>query len=147
MVRRADRAVGTIANGRAIPRRAHPGRGWAYIARPASPPQRPMRWKGYKSMSTSSGAEDIIYSNLFTGARQLPEPSVWRRHGPGKTCRRRIRQDELWHRRLGERAKPKAWKKSWGSARRPQHRERWCPRPSSDRGFKKEYAEALDPAL
>ena len=86
-------------------------------ARPSSRPRKPTRSKAYKEMITSSSAEDIVYSNLFTGVHgNYLKPSIVKAGlDPDESADLRSLQDELWHRCLRRARKPKAWKEIWGS--------------------------------
>ena len=73
---------GAIANGRAIRAARILGADFAYIGSAFIATKEANAVEGYKQMITASSAEDIVYSNLFTGVRQLSEAVDRRgRHG------------------------------------------------------------------
>ena len=93
---------GAIANGRAIRAARILGADFAYIGSAFIATEEANAVEGYKQMITSSSAEDIVYSNLFTGVHGNYLEAVDRR---GRSQSRRSAdlrslQDELWHRRL-----------------------------------------------
>ena len=63
MVRRPDCAVGCDRQWPRHPRRADPGRDFAYIGSAFIATAEANAVEGYKQMITSAAAEDIVYSN------------------------------------------------------------------------------------
>ena len=69
--------------------------------------------KGYKQMITESGAEDIVYSNLFTGVwGNYLKPSIAK---AGMDPDNLERSDPTTMNFAENREKPKSWKEIWGS--------------------------------
>ena len=93
---------GTIANGRAIRAARILGADFAYIGSAFIATSEANAVESYKDMITRSGAEDIVYSNLFTGVHgnYLKPSIVAAGMDPGKSADVRSIQDELWHRCL-----------------------------------------------
>src|SRR6476660_4382695 len=122
---------GTIANGRAIRAARILGADFAYIGSAFIATEEANAVEGYKQMITSSSAEDIVYSNLFTGVHgHYLKPSIIKAGlNPG------------------ERSKPKAWKEIWGSGQGIGGIGKVLPAAELIARFKKEYDEAVDPAL
>ena len=121
---------GAIATGRAIRAARVLGADFAYIGSAFIATREANAVEGYKQMITSSTAEDIVYSNLFTGV-QTSDPSKMS-FGTDAS---------------GERAKPKAWKEIWGSGQGVGSVAKVLPAAELIARFKKEYDEALDPPL
>ena len=88
---------------------------WRTSARASSPPWRRTRATAYKQMLVASGAEDIVYTSLFSGvARQLPARQRGEdRHGSGQSAAGRQEQDEF--RRAAAAPALKAWKDIWSA--------------------------------
>ena len=69
--------------------------------------------EGYKRMITESGAEDIVYSNLFTGVwGNYLKPSIAK---AGMDPDNLERSDPTTMNFAENREKPKSWKEIWGS--------------------------------
>ena len=69
--------------------------------------------EGYKQMITESGAEDIVYSNLFTGVwGNYLKPSIAK---AGMDPDNLERSDPTTMNFAENREKPKSWKEIWGS--------------------------------
>ena len=104
---------GAIANGRSILAARAMGADLAYIGSPFIATDEANAQPEYKDMIVASGAEDIVYSNLFTGVHgNYLKPSI---------ARAGMDPDNLEHSdpsamNFGEnREKPKSWKEIWGS--------------------------------
>jgi nitronate monooxygenase len=135
---------GAIGNGRAIRAARVLGADFAYIGSAFIATTEANAVEGYKQMVTTSTAEDIVYSNLFTGVHGTP-------------CRRsqgRLNPDEL---PTSDPSKmvlaptPPAsaqaeGKKSGALVGYRRHRQ-GLPAAELIARFKKEYDEAVDPAL
>ena len=140
---------GAIGNGRAIRAARMLGADFAYIGSAFIATTEANAVEGYKQMITTSAAEDIVYSNLFTGVHgnYLKPSIVAAGMDPGQSAGVRSVEDEFRHRRLGERAKPKAWKEIWGSGQGVGSVGKVVPAAELIARFKKEYDEAVDPPL
>jgi nitronate monooxygenase len=140
---------GAIANGRAVRAARILGADFAYIGSAFIATAEANAVEGYKQMITASAAEDIVYSNLFTGVHgNYLKPSIVAAgmdpenlptSDPSKMS---FGTDES-----GERAKPKAWKEIWGSGQGVGSVAKVLPAAELIARFKKEYAEAIDPPL
>ena len=80
---------GAIANGRAIRAARMLGADFAYIGSAFIATEEANAVEGYKEMITASAAEDIVYSNLFTGVHgnYLKPSIVAAGMDPGQPCR------------------------------------------------------------
>jgi Dioxygenases related to 2-nitropropane dioxygenase len=87
---------------------------------------------GYKEMITASTAEDIVYSNLFTGVHgNYLKPSIVAAGlDPDNLPESDASKMSFGTDPSGERAKPKAWKEIWAAGRASAASARSCPRPS-----------------
>ena len=105
--------------------------------------------EGYKQMITSSSAEDIVYSNLFTGVHgnYLKPSIVAAGMDPDNLPTSDPSKMSFGTDASGERAKPKAWKEIWGSGQGVGSIGKVLPAAELIARFKKEYDEAVDPAL
>ena len=105
--------------------------------------------EGYKQMITSAGAEDIVYSNLFTGVHgnYLKPSIVAAGMDPENLPTSDPSKMSFGTDASGERAKPKAWKEIWGSGQGVGSVAKVLPAAELIARLKKEYAEAVDPAL
>lgn len=140
---------GAIANGRAIKAARILGADFAYIGSAFIATNEANAVPKYKEMVTASAAEDIIYSNLFTGVHgNYLKPSILaagldpanlETSDPSKMS---FKIDEN-----GERAKPKAWKEIWGSGQGIGAIKEIVPAGELVARFKREYDAANDPAL
>jgi len=108
---------GTIANGRAIRAARIIGADFAYIGSAFIATQAANAVEGYKAMITNSSAEDIVYSNLFTGVHgnYLKPSIVAAGMDPDNLPTSDPSKMSFGTDASGERAKPKAWKEIWGS--------------------------------
>ncbi len=140
---------GAIANGRAIRAARVLGADFAYIGSAFIATREANAVERYKEMITTSGADDIVYSNLFTGVHgNYLKPSIvaagmdpdnLEQSDPSKM---NFGTDES-----GERAKPKAWKEIWGAGQGIGSIDAVLPAGELIARFKKEYDEAIDPPL
>ncbi|NEV79316.1 nitronate monooxygenase, partial [Rhodopseudomonas sp. BR0C11] len=140
---------GAIANGRAIRAARVLGADFAYIGSAFIATKEANAVDRYKEMITTSGADDIVYSNLFTGVHgNYLKPSIvaagmdpdnLEQSDPSKM---NFGTDEA-----GERAKPKAWKEIWGAGQGIGSINDVLPAGELIARFKKEYDEAIDPPL
>jgi len=140
---------GAIANGRAIRAARILGADFAYIGSAFIATKEANAVESYKSMITSSTAEDIVYSNLFTGVHgnYLRPSIVAAGMDPENLPTSDPTKMSFGTDTSGERAKPKAWKEIWGSGQGVGSVSKILPAAELIGRFKKEYDEALDPAL
>ena len=108
---------GAIANGRAIRAARILGADFAYIGSAFIATAEANAVEGYKQMITASAAEDIVYSNLFTGVHgnYLKPSIVAAGMDPENLPTSDPSKMSFGTDASGERAKPKAWKEIWGS--------------------------------
>ena len=104
---------GAIANGRSILAARAMGADFAYIGSPFIATDEANAQSEYKEMIVASGAEDIVYSNLFTGVHgNYLKPSIARAGMDPDN----LEQSDPTKMNFGEnREKPKSWKEIWGS--------------------------------
>jgi len=140
---------GTIANGRAIRAARVLGADFAYIGSAFIATAEANAVESYKDMITRSGAEDIVYSNLFTGVHgnYLKPSIVAAGMDPENLPTSDPSKMSFGTDASGERAKPKAWKEIWGSGQGVGSIAKVMPAAELIARFKKEYDEAVDPAL
>ena len=140
---------GAIANGRAIRAARLLGADFAYIGSAFIATAEANAVEGYKQMITSSGAEDIVYSNLFTGVHgnYLKPSIVAAGMDPNNLPQSDASKMSFGTDASGERAKPKAWKEIWGSGQGVGSIGKVEPAAELIARFKKEYDTAVDPAL
>jgi nitronate monooxygenase len=100
-------------------------------------------------MITTSAAEDIVYSNLFTGVHgnYLKKSIVAAGMDPDNLPESDPSKMNFGTDDSGERPKPKAWKEIWGSGQGVGSVARVVPTAELIARFKKEYDEAIDPPL
>ena len=104
---------GAIANGRSILAAQAMGSDLAYIGSPFIATTEANAVQDYKDMIVASGAEDIVYSNLFTGVDgNYLKPSIAR---AGMDPDNLEQSDPSKMNFGGDREKPKSWKEIWGS--------------------------------
>ncbi|MCF3594968.1 nitronate monooxygenase family protein [Rhodobacteraceae bacterium LMO-12] len=104
---------GAIANGPSILAARAMGADLAYIGSPFIATDEANAVPEYKDMIVSSGAEDIVYSNLFTGVHgNYLKPSIAR---AGMDPDNLETSDPTKMNFGGDREKPKSWKEIWGS--------------------------------
>ncbi|SIN87426.1 nitronate monooxygenase [Bradyrhizobium erythrophlei] len=140
---------GAIATGRAIRAARILGADFAYIGSAFIATAEANAVEGYKQMITAAGAEDIVYSNLFTGVHgnYLKPSIVAAGMDPENLPTSDPSKMSFGTDASGERAKPKAWKEIWGSGQGVGSVAKVLPAAELIARFKKEYAEAIDPAL
>jgi nitronate monooxygenase len=140
---------GAIANGRAIRAARVLGADFAYIGSAFIATKEANAVEAYKEMITSSSAEDIVYSNLFTGVHgNYLKPSIVRAGlNPDDLPTSDPTKMSFGTDASGERTKPKAWKEIWGSGQGVGNIDKVLPAAELIARLKKEYEEAVDPAL
>ena len=138
-----------IGNGRAIRAARMLGADFAYIGSAFIATAEANAVEGYKQMITTSAAEDIVYSNLFTGVHgnYLKPSIVAAGMDPDNLPESDASKMSFGTDASGERAKPKAWKEIWGSGQGVGSVGKVVPATERIARFKKEYDEAVDPAL
>jgi nitronate monooxygenase len=140
---------GAIANGRAIRAARLLGADFAYIGSAFIATKEANAVERYKEMITSSGAEDIVYSNLFTGVHgnYLKPSIVASGMDPDSLPQSDASKMSFGTDDSGERVRPKAWKEIWGSGQGIGSLDEIVPAAELIARFKKEYDEAVDPSL
>jgi nitronate monooxygenase len=140
---------GAIANGRAIRAARLLGADFAYIGSAFIATKEANAVERYKEMITSSGAEDIVYSNLFTGVHgnYLKPSIVAAGMDPENLPQSDASKMSFGSDASGERVRPKAWKEIWGSGQGVGSLTKVMPAAELIARLKKEYDEALDPPL
>jgi nitronate monooxygenase len=140
---------GAIANGRAIRAARILGADFAYIGSAFIATTEANAVEGYKEMITTSSAEDIVYSNLFTGVHgNYLKPSIVNAGlNPDDLPTSDPSKMSFGTDASGERTKPKAWKEIWGSGQGIGGIGKVVPAAELIARFKKEYDEAVDPAF
>jgi len=104
---------GAIANGRSILAAQALGADLAYIGSPFIATEEANAVPDYKQMIVEAGAEDIVYSNLFTGVHgNYLKPSVAR---AGMDPDNLETSDPSAMNFGADREKPKSWKEIWGA--------------------------------
>jgi nitronate monooxygenase len=104
---------------------------------------------GYKAMVVEYGADDIVYSNAFTGVHgNYLKPSI-KNAGldPEALPTSDKTQMSFATSDSGERTKPKAWKDIWGSGQGIGSVKGICSVEEFVARLRREYAEASDPAF
>src|SRR5881227_608882 len=137
---------GAIANGRAIRAARVLGADFAYIGSAFIATEEANAVEGYKEMITSSSAEDIVYSNLFTGVHgNYLKPSIVAAGlDPANLATSDTSKMSFGTDASGERAKPKAWKQIWGSGQGVGSIGKVVPAAELIARFKHEYEAAVD---
>ncbi|WP_024505939.1 nitronate monooxygenase family protein [Bradyrhizobium sp. ARR65] len=140
---------GAIATGKAIRAARILGADFAYIGSAFIATEEANAADRYKEMITTSGAEDIVYSNLFTGVHgnYLKPSIVAAGMDPENLPTSDPSKMSFGTDASGERAKPKAWKEIWGSGQGVGSIGKIVPAAELIARFKKEYDEAVDPPL
>jgi nitronate monooxygenase len=140
---------GAIANGRAIRAARLFGADFAYIGSAFIATKEANAVERYKEMIASSGAEDIVYSNLFTGVHgNYLKPSIMAAGmDPENLPQSDASKMSFGTDDSGERVRPKAWKEIWGSGQGIGSLDKIVPAAELIARFKKEYDEAVDPPL
>jgi nitronate monooxygenase len=105
--------------------------------------------ESYKQMITTSTAEDIVYSNLFTGVHgnYLKPSIVAAGMDPDNLPESDPSKMSFGTDESGERARPKAWKEIWGSGQGVGSVGNIVPAAELIGRFRREYDEAVDPPL
>jgi len=140
---------GTIANGRAIRAARIIGADFAYIGSAFIATKEANAVEKYKEMIAGSTADDIVYSNLFTGVHgNYLKPSILAAGmDPENLPTSDPSKMSFGTDASGERAKPKAWKEIWGSGQGVGSISKVVPAAELIARFRKEYEDAVDPAL
>ena len=140
---------GAIANGRAIRAARVLGADFAYVGSAFIATTEANAVPGYKTMIADSTAEDIVYSNLFTGVHgnYLKPSIVAAGMDPDNLPVSDPTKMNFGTDDKGERAKPKAWKEIWGSGQGIGSVKKVVPVAELVARFKSEYDAAVDPAL
>jgi nitronate monooxygenase len=140
---------GAIAYGRAIRAARLLGADFAYIGSAFIATKEANAVERYKEMITTSGAEDIVYSNLFTGVHgNYLKPSIAASGmDPDNLPQSDASKMSFGTDDSGERVRPKAWKEIWGSGQGIGSLDEVVPAAELIARFKKEYDEAVDPPL
>jgi nitronate monooxygenase len=140
---------GAIANGRAVRAARLLGADFAYIGSAFIATKEANAVERYKEMIATSGAEDIVYSNLFTGVHgNYLKPSIMAAGmDPENLPQSDASKMSFGTDDSGERVKPKAWKEIWGSGQGIGSLDEIVPAAELIARFKKEYDEAVDPPL
>ncbi|MBI5261456.1 MAG: nitronate monooxygenase [Bradyrhizobium sp.] len=140
---------GAIGSGKAIRAARILGADFAYIGSAFIATKEANAVERYKEMITSSAAEDIVYSNLFTGVHgNYLKPSIIAAGmDPDNLPTSDPSKMNFGTDASGERAKPKAWKEIWGSGQGIGSVDKVVPAAELIARLKKEYDEATDPPL
>ncbi|MFZ5733623.1 MAG: NAD(P)H-dependent flavin oxidoreductase [Pseudomonadota bacterium] len=140
---------GSIGTGRAIRAARVLGADFAYIGSAFIATKEANAVERYKEMITTSASEDIVYSNLFTGVHgNYLKPSIAAAGmDPDNLPESDPSKMNFGTDASGERQRPKAWKEIWGSGQGIGSIDKVLPAAELIARFKKEYAEAVDPAL
>src|ERR1700743_900965 len=136
---------GAITNGRPIRAARILGADFAYIGSAFIATKEANAVEGYKSMITSSNAEDIVYSNLFTGVHgnYLKPSIVAAGMDPNNLPTSDASKMSFVTDASGERAQPKAWKEIWGSGQGVGSLKQVMPAAELIARFRREYDEAV----
>jgi nitronate monooxygenase len=137
---------GAIGNGGAIRAARVLGADFAYIGSAFIATQEANAPENYKEMIASSSAEDIVYSNLFTGVHgnYLKPSIVAAGMDPENLPVSDPSKMNFGTDASGERNKPKAWKEIWGSGQGIGSIDKVQPVSELVARFKKEYDAAVD---
>ena len=140
---------GAIANGRAIRAARILGADFAYIGSAFIATSEANAVERYKEMITSASAEDIVYSNLFTGVHgnYLKPSIVAAGMDPDALPTSDPSKMSFGTDTSGERAKPKAWKEIWGSGQGVGSVGKVVPAAELIARLKTEYDAAQDQPL
>ena len=140
---------GAMGNGKAIRAARVLGADLAYIGSAFIATKEANAVENYKEMIAGSTADDIVYSNLFTGVHgNYLKPSILAAGmDPENLPTSDPTKMNFGTDASGERAKPKAWKEIWGSGQGIGSVEGIVPAADLIARFKKEYEEAIDPPL
>jgi nitronate monooxygenase len=140
---------GAIGTGRAIRAARMLGADFAYIGSAFIATAEANAVEKYKEMIAGSSAEDIVYSNLFTGVHgnYLKPSIVAAGMDPDNLPVSDPSKMNFGTDASGERAKPKAWKEIWGSGQGIGSIDKVLPAAELIARLKREYDEAIDPPL
>jgi nitronate monooxygenase len=140
---------GAIATGRGIRAARMLGADFAYIGSAFIATQEANADDAYKQMITTSSADDIVYSNLFTGVygNYLKPSIVAAGMDPNNLPVSDPTKMNFGSDANGERVRPKAWKQIWGSGQGIGSIDTIVPAAEFIARLKKEYHEATDPPL
>ncbi|MGY4599067.1 nitronate monooxygenase [Bradyrhizobium sp. GM22.5] len=140
---------GAIGNGKAIRAARILGADFAYIGSAFIATKEANAVDKYKEMIAGATADDIVYSNLFTGVHgNYLKPSILAAGmDPENLPTSDPSKMNFGTDASGERAKPKAWKEIWGSGQGVGSIDGIVPAAEMIARFKKEYDEAVDPPL
>jgi nitronate monooxygenase len=140
---------GAIGTGHAIRAARVLGADFAYIGSAFIATQEANAPEAYKDMIASSAAEDIIYSNLFTGVHgnYLKPSIVAAGMDPENLPVSDPSKMNFATDASGERNKPKAWKEIWGSGQGIGSVEKVVPVAELVARLTKEYEAAIDGPL
>lgn len=140
---------GAIGNGGAIRAARVLGADFAYIGSAFIATQEANAPENYKEMIASSSADDIVYSNLFTGVHgnYLKPSIVAAGMDPENLPVSDPSKMNFGTDASGERNKPKAWKEIWGSGQGIGSVDKVQPVSELVARLKKEYDAAVDAPL
>lgn len=140
---------GAIGNGRAVRAARVLGADFAYIGSAFIATAEANAPDAYKSMIATSSAEDIVYSNLFTGVHgNYLKPSIIAAGmDPDNLPVSDPSKMNFGTDASGERNKPKAWKEIWGSGQGIGSVEKVVPVAELVARLKREYDAAVDVPL
>ena len=130
---------GAIGNGRAIRAARMLGADFAYIGSAFIATNEANAVEGYKQMITASTAEDIVYSNLFTGVHgnYLKPSIVAAGMDPDNLPESDRVEDELRHRRLGRARQAESLEGNLGQRPGRRQRRQGRARRRTDRALQK----------
>ncbi len=140
---------GAMGTGRAIRAARVLGADFAYIGSAFIATQEANAPENYKEMIASSSADDIVYSNLFTGVHgnYLKPSIVAAGMDPDNLPVSDPSKMNFGTDASGERNKPKAWKEIWGSGQGIGSVDKVQPVAELVARLKKEYEAAVDAPL
>ncbi|HEX7792675.1 MAG TPA: nitronate monooxygenase family protein [Afipia sp.] len=140
---------GAMGNGKAIRAARVLGADFAYIGSAFIATPEANAPEKYKEMIASSSANDIVYSNLFTGVHgNYLKPSILAAGmDPDNLPVSDPSKMNFGTDASGERNKPKAWKEIWGSGQGVGSIEKVQPVADLVARLKKEYEAAVDAPL
>jgi len=138
---------GAIGTGRAIRAARVLGADFAYIGSAFIATEEANAVERYKEMIAGSAAQDIVYSNLFTGVHgnYLKPSIVAAGMDPENLPLSDPSKMNFGTDASGERVRPKAWKDIWGSGQGIGSVDKVVPAAELIARLKREYDEALDP--
>jgi len=140
---------GAMGNGRAIRAARVLGADFAYIGSAFIATEEANAPENYKNMIAASSADDIVYSNLFTGVHgnYLKPSIVAAGMDPDNLPVSDPSKMNFGTDANGERNKPKAWKEIWGSGQGIGSVDKVMPVAELVARFKSEYEAAADAPL